>query len=635
MPKGIFLEWRVLLQRLLLVSAIVIVVLLLGQRSRTQLLTSPLHQGTAAVSGVIVDGATQAPVGGALVQLSIGDGRAVGSAGRQLTDSKGRFVFVDLQPTSRVTIRVSKLGYLDGGYGSGPGASGKWVAVRDGEWVGNVRVPLWRPASLSGTVVDEQGDPVVNVYVLALAKVDVLGHDVFATGPLATTDERGRYRIAGLPPGKYIVQVPFVRTSPPPIDASARLLHSQSPVPPPPLDGRRFAYPAAFSPATPTLDLATPIDLTFGEHRSGVDVALHPVPALRISGLVHGPPESWAGLTLRLLPKGAEGLGPGGELATALVTDGRFTFLNVPAGTYTIDASRATGEFRLTTDPMQDLRQFSGLVGRSNSGTIVQDIDSGPPGLRIAMTTDATRASYWARESLVVGDHDEINIVVNMHATGIMRGRILKDLVPNATVLQLEPSTGIQLDPADGSPILGVLRSDSSAKREDATGEFEILGLLPGKYYLRTKLGWIVKSISWNGRDHTDSPFDAAETPDVQGVEVVVTNGGATLSGIVQDGRAAPASGATVLLFPAEPALRVNVGFWPPRIRSVVATDDGQYEITGMPAGEYRAIAVDRTAASVRPNAAFYNAADRLAAPVSLSWGQSKNIALVVHREVR
>ena len=41
------------------------------------------------------------------------------------------------------------------------------------------------------------------MYVRALAKVDVLGRDEFATGPLATTDERGRYRIAGLKGLRY------------------------------------------------------------------------------------------------------------------------------------------------------------------------------------------------------------------------------------------------------------------------------------------------------------------------------------------------------------------------------------------------------------------------------------------------
>ncbi len=174
----------------------------------------PRTMGSGAISGVVVDAATNSAVAGAVVQLAIeGKGRP-GSAGSMLTDAKGRFVFVNLQPSDHFTIGVTKFGYLDGGHGfaHGPGTSGGRVALRNGEWVSNVRIPLWRPAAISGMVVDERGEPAVDVYVRVIAKVHVLGHDEFASGSsglaVTTTDERGRYRFAGLAPGQYFVEVP-------------------------------------------------------------------------------------------------------------------------------------------------------------------------------------------------------------------------------------------------------------------------------------------------------------------------------------------------------------------------------------------------------------------------------------------
>src|SRR5207253_2024608 len=62
---------------------------------------------SGAISGVVVDTATNAAVAGALVQLAIeGKGRP-GSSGSMLTDAKGRFVFVNLPPSDHFTIGVS------------------------------------------------------------------------------------------------------------------------------------------------------------------------------------------------------------------------------------------------------------------------------------------------------------------------------------------------------------------------------------------------------------------------------------------------------------------------------------------------------------------------------------------------
>jgi hypothetical protein len=75
------------------------------------------------------------------------------------------------------------------------------------------------------------------------------------------------------------------------IDDSHRLVIGRYPLPPPPVNGRQMAYPIVFHPAGSAVAQAMTIDLKFGDDRSNVDLALVPVPAARVSGIVEGPPE--------------------------------------------------------------------------------------------------------------------------------------------------------------------------------------------------------------------------------------------------------------------------------------------------------------------------------------------------------
>ena len=165
--------------------------------------------------------------------------------------------------------------------------------------------------------------------------------------------------------------------------------------------------------------------------------------------------------------------------------------------------------------------------------------------------------------------------------------------------------------------------------------DFNFDGLLPGEYFLRTRVPWIVKSISWNGRIYTDVPFGTGATPDIQDVEVVVTQDGATLSGTITTGQNTQARDAIVLLFPATAALWTKLGLWSPRIRSVTASPGGQYEITNVPAGDYLVIAVGGPSSRLRIGPEFFRAVEPFSTRVSLAWSQAAKIDLVVRDQSR
>ena len=120
-----------------------------------------------------------------------------------ITDSKGRFVFQQLA-ASDYRIRTTKSGYtfdtLGQWFPAGNGIiGGTAIALREGDWIDNIDIALWPPGAISGRVVDERGEPVVGVLVRVLAQFPIAGTFQLVAGPVGMTDDRGVYRIAGLP----------------------------------------------------------------------------------------------------------------------------------------------------------------------------------------------------------------------------------------------------------------------------------------------------------------------------------------------------------------------------------------------------------------------------------------------------
>ena len=184
---------------------------LLGQSPNTTSGARPVTR-TGAISGVVIDGTTNAPVAGAIVRLRPTDLAAPDQPFRQMTDARGRFLFRDLPPSDRYAVDASRPGYFDGSHGAADrGAPAAPLILGNDEWIRDANVVLFKSAAISGRVFDQQGEPVVQAYVRVLLRVPIGGREQLVTGPLALTDDRGAYRTAGLDAGRYDVQVPSVQ----------------------------------------------------------------------------------------------------------------------------------------------------------------------------------------------------------------------------------------------------------------------------------------------------------------------------------------------------------------------------------------------------------------------------------------
>jgi hypothetical protein len=409
------------------------------------------------------------------------------------------------------------------------------------------------------------------------------------------------------------------------VDATTRVGVGGYPIPPPPVNGRAFAYPMAFSGGR-SLAQATSIVVDTGSDRTGVDVRLDPVPVSHVSGVVQGPPDAIAGVSLRLLAEGAEDLGIGGEVGTSLVApDGSFVFANVPLGTYTIEAPVAVNQYTVGEGPLSMFygAQLPRTPGWTGISTMGGPVTAAPDSVGFSATALRDK-KYWGRTTITVTDADVANVVVTLRPAGSIRGR----LVGEADPAQPEPPTPpqyVDLEAATGSAWEGSPKSVYN--RTAPPGEFIIDGVLPGLYLFRTgDRTWTIKSVIVGGRDYTYTPLDTSTNQDVSGVVITFTNAMPSLTGTARDASGAPAARAAVIVFPAESGQWSNFGLSPVRISSVHTSNAGGFQFRSIPAGDYDVVAVPEAQASAWQEPGFLERANAVATRVTIAWGQKKTI---------
>lgn len=256
-------------------------------------------QATSAkftVSGIVVEHATGRPLGGVLVILSPTTARDRRLT--LLTGADGRFAFTNL-PAAKYSLLAQRRGEQEiHGYQGTEGFS-TGVVTGPGLISENLTFPLEAPASIAGTVVDEDGEQVRQANVVLLRKAVSLGRSQISQMDQKVTGSSGRFRFAHLLPGTYFVAVqaqPWYAQYAGPGAEGAQAAGPRE------LD---VAYPVTYFGDTTNGSAAAPIPLAEGASVT-IQVALHAVPTIHIPIL--GTEGSQGGLSAAASVKGPGGV---------------------------------------------------------------------------------------------------------------------------------------------------------------------------------------------------------------------------------------------------------------------------------------------------------------------------------------
>jgi len=206
--------------------------------------TLPAKTSTASISGkVTIKGKAAAGVvvGVRLMETS----SYQPSRYKAVTDDQGNYKIINIPPGQYQVVAVAPV------YISEDQVRGKTLLINKDETVENVDIALVRGGVITGRVTDSDGRPLIEEEV-SLHPTE-MSRGFYYSPMNVRTDDRGIYRIYGLPPGKYRVGA-GVRDS---------------------FTGRqRSLYKLTYYPAAADVNQATVIEVTEGSEANNVDITL-------------------------------------------------------------------------------------------------------------------------------------------------------------------------------------------------------------------------------------------------------------------------------------------------------------------------------------------------------------------------
>jgi uncharacterized protein (DUF2141 family) len=599
--------------------------------------------GSAEISGTVTLAGGSAPIRRAQVNLSAPTIRNQRSI---ITDDKGHFAFTSL-PAGRYSLSASKPGYVTTTYGAKKaGRPGTPIQLTDAQKFDQATILMPKGSVLTGTVVDEANEPTPGTQVRAYRYVMRTGEKTLQQDGSASTDDRGVYRIYGLQPGDYLVsatprslnlgdirqnvmaQVDMLLQQAQALNAAnqqgsgaggggrggtqgsgnagargagggrgqalidqanqlQQQLAQQEKEP-------TVGYAPVYYPGTTNSATAGAITLNVGEERGGVDLQLVQVPTAIVAGSVSSPDGRLPqGVLIMLRPTTTPGSPTVPNLSdqaanARVLPDGTFSFSNVAPGQYTVSARAMIRE----TDPTQ-ANQTNAPNGRGRGAF------GGPAGRGPGVISSV----LWASADVTVNGQNITGLALALASGMSVSGRVefRGSLQPPTDLTRVRVTLSSQ-DPQTQQTLGGM-----GLATLDASGNFTISGVPPGRYVLRanapapgsvgglgipsstaTPGSWSLRSSTVNGRDSLDFPFEVKPGADVAGALLSFVDHSQTLKGTLQDATGRPTADYTIIVFAADKT------YWTPQSRRIASArpgTDGSYTF-GLPPGDYRITAV-------------------------------------------
>lgn len=523
----------------------------------TCLLARAQPTGRCVISGTVVDGSSGDPVHKAIVTVTWhGTPRSWATT---RTDSSGVFRFEGL-PTGTFDLRATKAGLGTAAYGANSARElGGTITLGDGESRQGLKLRFVHTATITGHVLDADGDPLPFSNVTLLRPGRNLGERVLVQAGTGSTDDRGEYRILNISPGQY-----YLRADP---NAARRNMF-------PGLAGEREhlrEVPQFLGGARESKD-ATPLLIHGGENLTGLDFRIGTEPAAHLTGHITGVPD--------LVPPPKPDPG----------------------------AVRMRGDERTIIIAVSPLEEG---VMRWNSGAGAQapeykfDLGEMVPGrYRVEASVENDKKTYAASQ---VVDTRQIS------------GELVLALAPAVDIkghFQMEGPTGQQKNSFEVRLTNNGIRRSANVA---ADGSFTLLQVPPGEWQWTIDpfpRGAFLKSGHFGDKDITFARLEVASGSDAQ-LHIVASTRAAKIDGEVDAG-SGDSKRAGILLAPLGDRHNLARFYY-----SVAADDSGKFRMLGIAPGKYKIFALEKMAGANFRNPEAADQLNELGEEIDLAEGAS------------
>ena len=524
------------------------------------------HGQQSVLSGTVLIDGTNEPAADATVTLIDPTGRKFLRTSH--ADVAGLFHFPGVEP-ARYVLSASKASFMTTEYGANkPERIGTPIVVGGGLPVENLRLMLFRAAVLAGTVWGPDGQLVARVTVTAYRqRHQPGGQTIVAAQGSSTTDDRGRYRIFGLPPGEYLV-------------AAVATGRGSGSAPEP------AVLVSTYFPAAVQLANAAPIALGSGEEKADIDIRTSSAATATLKVTLRGVPKRTDGtpLSVRVSLVSRDDAAAGASPRTGTAVDEAYLFQRLPLGRYRLSAITLSPEFTLGP----------GVASVAESNVDVLSAES---------------------TSIEIALRPGCNLIGSVELAPMQGQPDVTRASLRAQLRSTEPGAAATLQAQ--SPVAN-------------DGTFSFFRLLPGRYRLevrpvlgtRSMQAWRTASIQMDGRALESAIVEIA-SGQTSRVRVTLRDDTATLSGSLA-GVGQRGAAPFVVLMPL-----TSGPFETDAILVTRPASDGSFELTGIRSGTY-AVAVLEDFDPDEANNPDVLAALKASAKVNLSFaaGERKRVDL-------
>jgi hypothetical protein len=240
--------------------------------------------------------------------------------------------------------------------------------VADDAVLDNIDFAMLPGGVVTGRVVDELGEAVAQASVSLARRRYVDGERQLVSQSGSSSDDRGEFRIFGVPPGEYVMVATFET-----MDFGSR---------------DRVRYVPTYYPGTPIANEAQYVTIAAGQEVAGISIPLARAATAAVRGVVRGPGQTPAGPFVVITARESGGSRVGAQMAMATAaSDGSFTIAGLLPGTYLVNARSLTGKAFASREVVVDGSDVGGISltlseGVTARGRIVFETDTPPEGLR-------------------------------------------------------------------------------------------------------------------------------------------------------------------------------------------------------------------------------------------------------------